>query len=122
LSSGVLEELLGRIAADVCLIFLMGGSGGPTNIAIADCGEAVFPLFFMTEASRSMHQRAHGAWTQRLNCKDAVWHREDPATITFAICLDPGAARTARAVLEHTLEQMRQHGPMKDLSGSAGVS
>jgi hypothetical protein len=111
--------IAGRIAAGIC-IFSDGRQWRPDNIEIADAGMAAFSLFFMQSASFLAHQRRMEHGRNGSNCKTLFGIEKIPTDNHIGDLLDPAPPELLGPCFEHTLEQMRQHGGMKDFERLGG--
>jgi hypothetical protein len=115
----VLEQLLGGLR-QAFAFFPDGRQWRPDNIAIADAGMAAFSLFFMQSASFLAHQRRMEHGRNVSNCKTLFGIEKVPTDNHIRDLLDPAPPELLGPCFEHTLEQMRQHGGMKDFERLGG--
>src|SRR5260370_11743666 len=110
---GVLEELLGGLRR-ACASFPDRRQWRPDNIAISDAGLAAFSLFFMQSESFLSHQRRMEHGRNASNCKTLFGIEKIPSDNHIRDLLDPAPPELLDPCSDHTLEQIRQHGGMKD--------
>jgi hypothetical protein len=115
----VLEELLGGLRW-ACASFPDRRQWRPDNIAISDAGLAAFSLFFMQSESFLSHQRRMEHGRNASNCKTLFGIEKIPSDNHIRDLLDPAPPELLEPCFEHTLEQMRQHGGMKDFERLGG--
>ena len=115
----VLEQLLGGLR-QAFAFFPDGRQWRPDNIAIADAGMAAFSLFFMQSASFLAHQRRMEHGRNVSNCKTLFGIEKVPTDNHIRDLLDPAPPELLDPCFEQTLEQMRQHGGMKDFERLGG--
>jgi len=115
----VLEELLGGLRG-VCGSFPDERQWRPDNIAIADAGLAAFSLFFMQSESFLAHQRRMEHGRNASNRKTLFGIEKIPSDNHIRELLGPAPPELLEPCFEHTLEQMRQHGGMKDFERLGG--
>jgi hypothetical protein len=115
----LLEELRGRLRG-VFASFPDGRQWRPGNIVIADAGLAAFSLFFMQSESFLAHQRRMEHGRNASNCKTLFGIERIPSDNRIRDLLDPAPPELLEPCFEHALEQMRQHGGMKDFERLGG--
>ena len=115
----VLEELLDGLRR-VFAFFPDGRQWRPDNIAIADAGLAAFSLFFMQSESFLSHQRRMARGRNGSNCKTLFGIENIPSDNHIRDLLDPAPPELLEPCFEHSLEQMRRHGGMKDFERLGG--
>ena len=89
-------------------------------MAIADAGMAAFSLFFMQSDSFLSHQRRMEHGRNASNCKTLFGIEKIPTDNHIRDLLDPAPPELLDPCFEQTLEQMRQHGGMKDFERLGG--
>jgi len=115
----VLEELLGGLRCAIAL-FPDGRQWRPDNIAIADAGLAAFSLFFMQSESFLAHQRRMEHGHNGSNCRTLFGIEKIPSDNHIRDLLDSAPPELLAPCFEQVLEQMRQHGGMKDFERLGG--
>jgi hypothetical protein len=115
----VLEQLLGGLRQGFAF-FPDGRQWRPDNMAIADAGMAAFSLFFMQSASFLAHQRRMEHGRNASNCKTLFGIEKIPTDNHIRDLLDPAPPELLEPCFEHALDQMRQHGGMKDFERLGG--
>jgi hypothetical protein len=115
----ILEDLLNGLRR-ACASFPDGRQWRPDNIEIADAGMASFSLFFMQSESFLAHQRRMEHGRNASNCKTVFGIEKIPSDNHIRDLLDPASPELLEPCFEHTLEQMRQHGGMKDFERLGG--
>jgi len=115
----ILEDLLNGLRR-ACASFPDGRQWRPDNIEIADAGMAVFSLFFMQSESFLAHQPRMEHGRNASNCKTLFGIEKIPSDNHIRDLLDPAPPELLEPCFEHTLEQMRQHGGMKDFERLGG--
>jgi hypothetical protein len=115
----VLEELLGGLR-QACASFPDVRQWRPDNIAMSDVGLAAFSLFFMQSESFLSHQRRMEQGRNASNCKTLFGIEEIPSDNHIRDLLDPVPPELLAPCFDQVLEQMRQHGGMKDFERLGG--
>ena len=115
----VLEELLSGLR-QVCAYFPDERQWRPNNIAMSDVGLAAFSLFFMQSESFLSHQRRMEHRRNASNCKTLFGIEAIPSDNHIRDLLDPAPPELLVPCFDQALEQMRQHGGMKDFERLGG--
>jgi hypothetical protein len=115
----ILEQLLGGLR-QVCASFPDGRQWRPDNMAIEDAALAAFSLFFMQSESFLSHQRRMEHGRNASNCKTLFGIEKIPSDNHIRDLLDLVPPALLQPCFEYTLEQMRQHGGMKDFERLGG--
>ena len=89
-------------------------------MAIEDAALAAFSLFFMQSESFLSHQRRMEHGRNASNCKTLFGIEKIPSDNHIRDLLDPVPPELLAPCFEHTLDQMRQHGGMKDFERLGG--
>lgn len=87
---------------------------------MSDVGLAAFSLFFMQSESFLSHQRRMEQGRNASNCKALFGIEEIPSDNHIRDLLDPVPPELLAPCFDQVLEQMRQHGGMKDFERLGG--
>jgi hypothetical protein len=115
----IFESLLDGLQT-VCAGFPDSRRSSDVDYTMADIGLSAFSLFFMQSESFLSHQRRMEHGRNASNCKTLFGIEKIPSDNHIRDLLDMVPPELLEPCFEHTLEQMRQHGGMKDFERLGG--